>query len=360
MSPSLSVVVPIYNVSDYLIPCLESLAAQTVADLEVVLVDDGSTDGSGSMAEEFAALGRRGRCCTSRTGDLGRARNIGLDQSQSEFVAFVDSDDLVPAMLSSSCCRQQATAVQTLSAVGCCATTAPGPFLLPSTCARCGGPPWQHIRENWPLLYDTTAWNKIYRRAFLAEHGLRFAEGIYYEDIPLTVPAHFLARSVDVLTDPVYLWRERQTANPSITQRRAETRNLVDRLAAVSSVDAFLTRTGEEEGKQRHDHKVLTLDIPLFLDVLHDGDETFREHAGQRRPRLPGGLSAQTLSGLVPLRRLQYHLISRGMLDELLAVHDFQRVPRNRGRFVSTVSGCMPTCPFAPTPRSGSPRRCTR
>ena len=53
--PSLSVVVPIYNVSDYLVACLESLRSQTLDDLEVVLVDDGSTDGSGEMADEFAA-----------------------------------------------------------------------------------------------------------------------------------------------------------------------------------------------------------------------------------------------------------------------------------------------------------------
>ena len=100
------------------------------------------------------------------------------------------------------------------------------------------------------LIYDTTAWNKIFRRAFLVEHGLRFPEGVYYEDIPLTVPAHFLARSVDLIEEPVYLWRERQTAEQSITQRRAEVRNLVDRMAAVSSVNDFLERTREVEGKR--------------------------------------------------------------------------------------------------------------
>ena len=143
----------------------------------------------------------------------------------------------------------------------------------------------------------------MYRRAFLAEHSLRFPEGVYYEDIPLTLPAHFLASSVDVLADPVYLWRERQTAVQSITQRRAETKNLVDRLAAVASVDDFLGR-GDVEGKRVHDEKVLTIDIPLFIDVLHEGSDTFREQvvalvgdylAGlgllDRRPAASGGSS---------------------------------------------------------------------
>ncbi len=73
------------------------------------------------------------------------------------------------------------------------------------------------------------------------------------------------------------LWRERQTAEQSITQRRAESRNLIDRMAAVSSVNEFLERTGEVEGKRLHDIKVLTLDMPLFLDVLHEGDDAFAE-----------------------------------------------------------------------------------
>ncbi|HEU5456068.1 MAG TPA: glycosyltransferase family 2 protein, partial [Nocardioides sp.] len=94
--PSLSVVVPIYNVSDYLVACLESLVAQTLGGLEVILVDDGSTDGSGAMADEFAA-GREGwQVLHVENGGLGRARNIGMDASTGEFVAFVDSDDLIP------------------------------------------------------------------------------------------------------------------------------------------------------------------------------------------------------------------------------------------------------------------------
>src|SRR6478736_4872152 len=84
MSPSLTVVVPIYNVGDYLISCLESLADQTLSDFEVLLVDDGSTDGSGAVADDFAA-GRGGwRVLHVQNGGLGRARNVGLDQCSSE------------------------------------------------------------------------------------------------------------------------------------------------------------------------------------------------------------------------------------------------------------------------------------
>ena len=89
-------VVPIYNVEDYLGSCLESIADQTFTDLEVVLVDDGSPDRSGELAEDFARGRENWRVLHVENGGLGRARNIGLDAAVADYVAFVDSDDVLP------------------------------------------------------------------------------------------------------------------------------------------------------------------------------------------------------------------------------------------------------------------------
>src|SRR5262249_38360540 len=94
--PELSIVVPIYNVAPYLAACLESLAAQTFEDFEVVMVDDGSTDDSGEIAAGFAARDDRFRLVTKANGGLGAARNTGIDHASGNFLAFVDSDDLIP------------------------------------------------------------------------------------------------------------------------------------------------------------------------------------------------------------------------------------------------------------------------
>ena len=214
-------------------------------------------------------------------GGLGRARNIGLDAATADYVTFVDSDDVVPRDAYELMMHAIEASGSDIVSGG--VLRYDGARTRPSGLHRRAVPETRvgtHVRAMPSLIYDTTAWNKIFRRAFLLEHGLRFPEGVYYEDIPLTVPAHFLARSVDLLEEPVYLWRERQTAEQSITQRRAEVRNLVDRMAAVSSVNDFLERTREVEGKRLHDLKVLTLDMPLFLDVLHEGDEEFARDAG--------------------------------------------------------------------------------
>src|SRR5215217_4698126 len=94
--PRISVVVPIYDVESYLATCLQSLARQTVRDLEVIMVDDGSTDGSRALAERFACHDRRFHLLTQSNGGLGKARNAGSELASGEFLAFVDSDDVLP------------------------------------------------------------------------------------------------------------------------------------------------------------------------------------------------------------------------------------------------------------------------
>lgn len=89
-SPLLSLVVPIYNLGTYLAPCLDSLLAPTLTDLEVVCVDYGSTDGSGALADEHARRDSRVRVLHVRNGGLGRARNIGLEQATGRYLAFAE------------------------------------------------------------------------------------------------------------------------------------------------------------------------------------------------------------------------------------------------------------------------------
>ena len=92
----ISVIVPVYNVERYLPPCLESIAAQKFGDVDVLMVDDGSTDGSAALAEEFARRDPRFRLVHQENGGLSKARNTGIEVATGEFIAFVDSDDVLP------------------------------------------------------------------------------------------------------------------------------------------------------------------------------------------------------------------------------------------------------------------------
>src|ERR1700750_1264630 len=92
-----SVVVPIYNVEPYIAACRQSIARQTVRDLEVVMIDDGSTDGGAAIAARFAAHDERFTLVQQQTRGLGAARNRGASLARAgEYLAFVDSDDVLP------------------------------------------------------------------------------------------------------------------------------------------------------------------------------------------------------------------------------------------------------------------------
>lgn len=95
MEPLISVIVPIYNIKAYLDRCVESLLGQSYKDLEIFLVDDGSTDGCGKVCDRYAAQDPRITVIHKKNGGLSDARNAALDAAQGEYYAFVDGDDWV-------------------------------------------------------------------------------------------------------------------------------------------------------------------------------------------------------------------------------------------------------------------------
>ncbi|MDR0422523.1 MAG: glycosyltransferase, partial [Proteiniphilum sp.] len=95
MNPMISVIVPVYNVEKYLRKCLESILAQTYTSFELLLVNDGSTDGSGQICDEYAQKDSRVQVFHQENKGVSRARNLGLERAKGKWVAFIDSDDWV-------------------------------------------------------------------------------------------------------------------------------------------------------------------------------------------------------------------------------------------------------------------------
>lgn len=339
MIPLLSVVVPFYNVEAYLTECLKSLAAQTVEDIEVILVDDGSVDGSRRLAEDFAARDSRFVLVGQRNLGPGPARNHGLRQARGAYLAFADGDDVVP---SGAYEVLLASLAETGSDLACGAVRRlvdgeleesilhEKVFRRPKLCT--------HITDKQVLIRDRTVWNKVYRRDFWDRHGLSFPSGIY-EDVPVAMQAHVLATSVDMVGDVVYHWRRRDEDGASITQRRKELSNLGERLAAIRSVRAFLDERAPEllDG---FDALVLEKDTLFLFQAL----ETCVEQRAEPGPLLDlarawlAELNPQVLAAAPSLRRLELHLMRRGLLAELRKVREFRRgrndltrvVPRGR------------------------------
>ena len=95
MQNKISVIVPVYNVEDFIERCIESIIMQDYTDIEVILVDDGSTDNSGDMCDMYAKKDTRIRVIHKKNGGLSSARNLALDQMTGDYIFFVDSDDYI-------------------------------------------------------------------------------------------------------------------------------------------------------------------------------------------------------------------------------------------------------------------------
>ena len=91
----ISIIVPVYNTEPYLPQCLDSILAQTYTDLEILLIDDGSTDRCGEICNQYAARDPRIRVFHTENRGLSAARNLGLDQAKGDYIGFVDSDDWI-------------------------------------------------------------------------------------------------------------------------------------------------------------------------------------------------------------------------------------------------------------------------
>ena len=96
MDNLISIIVPVYNVEDYIKQCLDSILLQTYTNFEVIVVDDGSTDSSSEICDDFAKKDKRFNVIHKENGGVSKARNIALDNVNGSYVVFVDSDDVLP------------------------------------------------------------------------------------------------------------------------------------------------------------------------------------------------------------------------------------------------------------------------
>lgn len=187
--PLISVIIPVYNVEAYLERCVESVRRQTYRNLEILLIDDGSTDGSGDLCDGFPLKDERIRVIHQTNGGLSSARNTGLKHCQGEFIAFLDSDDFICEnhleLLFSSLEEEQADI-----AIGILKVTEND--TIPSIATYNKKLVWDGLIATEYLLYQrcfsTSACAKIYRRSLW--NGIVFPEGKLFEDT-VTLPYVF-------------------------------------------------------------------------------------------------------------------------------------------------------------------------
>lgn len=217
--PLVSIIVPVYQVKEYVGECVESLLAQTYTNVEILLVDDGSTDGSGELCDEYARSDHRIRVMHQENQGAAGARNKGLDEAKGEYVAFVDSDDRV----SSVYIEELYKLIDKYHAdIAACAyvkmkteTLCKGETVNDGSVIEVCMSSEQMLRQ-WHGKYkkwETTPCNKLYHRSILERDGrgntIRFPVGRRHEDVLISHLIIDNANRIVLTTRKLYLYRTR-------------------------------------------------------------------------------------------------------------------------------------------------------
>ena len=251
----LSVIVPVYKAEAWLNECVDSLLNQTLKDLEIILVNDGSPDHSGEIMADYAArFPETVRTLTLSNGGQGRARNRGIELARGEYLGFVDSDDYVLPEMYETLCRVADT--EGADIVDCEIEA----FFENGATERL-----RTWRDGKPIAAAGSACNKLFRRSTVGE--IRFPEGLKYEDFGFSAKLLLRSRKTVHLPDALYRYRVGQ---PS-TMHNQNSRMNLDLLEIMEDL-----RESMDAEKDRDDFEFLVLNHVLL--------EAIKRVAAQKTP----------------------------------------------------------------------------
>ena len=305
----ISVIIPVYNVEEYLVECVESVVAQSYPHLEILLINDGSTDSSSIIAERLALSDSRIRVINKKNAGLGAARNTGISESAGDYLTFVDSDDVIPE-------HAYSKMIHTLDETG-------SDFVVGTIRRLTDGirrvPAWAETLHSEPqlgitvtdcpeILQDVFACNKLFRRTFWEESIISFPEGVLYEDQETTAKAYLHSSKFDVIKEVVYDWRIRSD-NSSITQQKERFVDIKDRITAVHRVYKLIQESGSESTRVAWLSRTLGPDLGQYYSLIPRVDDEYWRELQRGVARLSVDLTDAVLSAMSPHNKILVRLI---------------------------------------------------
>ena len=212
--PKISIISTVYNTGPYLRPAVESILAQTFTDFELLLVDDGSHDGSAAVCDALAQEDARIRVFHQPNGGPAHARNTGLDNARGDYIGMVDSDDLIePTMFATLYSAVQVDGVRLAACAGDCIDADGKKIEGRMVTIRQGG-----VRDAQELLleafqtgsfYGPLSWNKLFDARLFKEKGIHYDETMLFGDDASVLHRVFEGERCNCLTDVLYHYRTR-------------------------------------------------------------------------------------------------------------------------------------------------------
>ena len=211
----LSVIIPVYNVENYLNECLDSVTSQTLEDMEIICIDDGSTDNSPDILKEYSKKDKRIKIITKENGGQATARNLGIKEAQGEYIAFVDSDDFIePTMFEKLYTKAKDN---NLDIAMCKIAT------YDNQTEEIKDNVWYYMlgvfrdfekdifnhkdTKEFTCHIAVTPYNKIYKTTLLKENNILFPEGLIFEDEKFFYDTYLRAKRVSIVDEFLYYYR---------------------------------------------------------------------------------------------------------------------------------------------------------
>ncbi len=241
--PKVSIIIPVYNVKDYLKKCVNSVISQTYKDFEIILVDDGSTDDSPAICDDYAKQDNRVKVIHKQNGGQGDARNVGIDIAEGEYIIFVDSDDYISEKMLEETVTRAEKYDADMVLHDYYTVNENGEILfryssvLPREKLIC--PSEDKYILNFSL---TAASTKLYKKSIFKDSELRFAPRVWYEDLRL-LPKLFTAceRVVYADCEPLYYYLLR---NNSTMHNGDIQKTKLQRIEAIKDIVDFYKQKG--------------------------------------------------------------------------------------------------------------------
>ncbi len=207
MTPKISVIIPVYNVESYLRQCLDSVVNQTMREIEIICVNDGSTDSSGRILDEYAARDDRFVIINQENAGQSVARNKGIRLAKGEYIVFLDSDDWFDVTLCEKAYNRAKESNADIVSFGfdCVRGTEHTPLTMEYLDS--------HSLKNVLLRlknrnsFWNVIWDQLYRTTFLRDNQIYFLEGIIFEDNHFGYKCSFLTSKIVLLPESLYNYR---------------------------------------------------------------------------------------------------------------------------------------------------------
>lgn len=232
----ISVIVPVYNVEKFLNYCVNSIVNQTYNDLEIILIDDGSTDNSGKICDEWLERDERVKVIHQKNMGLSGARNSGIDLASGDYIAFIDSDDFILPEYFHYLLDLIESQDADISVCQLLEVDEENNVIKEKNICRS-----YDLNNNYECMrdflssnvIDTTAWRKLYRSRLFKESGIRYPLGAYNEDVFTTYKVISECDRIAVGSKALYAYRKREGSimNSTFNQKHLDgVRGKIERL----------------------------------------------------------------------------------------------------------------------------------